>query len=168
MVVDRLPSWLRNLSGNHFYEKLHKEGGSIADQPRLLYGYKRTILEGPKMKMDEGHLTIALKRRKFSNATSAPKYLGKRQTRIQKRELLSFPALQERVAAAVLLEFMKNMQTRRCLLRLRPWKIKENCQRLYRTRITLTSNLTFKKTSLNVKTKKNKIGRESKESRVNQ
>lgn len=88
--------------------ELHNEGGNTVDQPQLLHGYGRTTLEG--------RLTIALKRRKLSNATSVPKNWWKRMTRIQKRELFSFPALQERVAAAVLLEFMKNMQTRRCLL----------------------------------------------------
>lgn len=88
--------------------ELHREGGNTVDQPQLLHGYGRTTLEG--------RLTIALKRRKFSNTTSVPKNWWKRLTKIQKSELFSFPALQERVAAAVLLEFMKNMQTMRCLL----------------------------------------------------
>lgn len=101
--------------------ELHREGGNTVDQPQLLHGYGRTTLEG--------RLTIALKRRKFSNTTSVPKNWWKRLTKIQKSELFSFPALQERVAAAVLLEFMKNMQTMRCLLNQIPLEgLEENCQ----------------------------------------
>ncbi|XP_043712650.1 uncharacterized protein LOC122661320 [Telopea speciosissima] len=56
---------------------------------------------------EEGFLTMALNKRKFTYAIGVPRNLGRMQTKIQKKKSFLFPDLQETMDAAVLLEFMK-------------------------------------------------------------
>lgn len=55
----------------------------------------------------EGLLSMALIKRKLTRAIGVPRNFGNRQNRIQKKQLLLFPDLQETENGPVVLEFIK-------------------------------------------------------------
>lgn len=105
-----VPRKFRKLRGNHAaVYQMRVKYSRLAFNP----SQQQIIYRGfPEMQIDEGQQVTALNNKKLKYTVEIPRNLGNKQPKIQTRKLFLFPATQETVDAAVLLEIMKIRQSK--------------------------------------------------------